>query len=75
MNRIAITDAQRQAVWKKHYPTAVTGTCRIDGRPITMRNFYVGHVCGTMGCVEDLVPICDVCNSTMGTAVVSRISF
>jgi len=68
----AIPKTVRNAVWARYFPNSLSGVCqccKIEG--ITYGNFHAGHVISEHNGgglkVDNLRPVCPLCNSSMGT--------
>jgi len=68
-----ITRKIRNSVWKKEFNTSLEGKCPIKNclTTLTFKNFACGHITaeanGGENTVDNLRPICNSCNSSMGT--------
>ena len=70
MPKKTIPPILREKVWLNFFKT-IEGYCYCCNNPISIRSFHCGHIIaehnGGLTCLENLVPICKSCNSSMGT--------
>lgn len=73
-----IPKAVKESVWKKYISeTALEGKCFIGcGNDIQINNFEIGHVVafanGGKDTIDNLRPICSLCNKSMGTTNINE---
>jgi 5-methylcytosine-specific restriction endonuclease McrA len=69
--RIAIPKTLRAGVWNKYMSDKVNGKCYVCSKIINAFDFEVGHVVsvsnGGKNNIENLRPICSLCNKSIGT--------
>ena len=68
----AIPKTVRNAVWARYFPNTLSGVCQCCKiEAITYGNFHAGHVISEHNGgglkVDNLRPVCPLCNSSMGT--------
>ncbi len=69
---MGFTKAQRRNVWDTHNGKRYEAKCKVDGCKtiVTVWDFEIGHdkprSKGGSDTVENLYPICGVCNKSMG---------
>jgi 5-methylcytosine-specific restriction endonuclease McrA len=70
--KMGFTKAQRRNVWDTHNGKRYEAKCKVDGCKtiVTVWDFEIGHdkprSKGGSDTVENLYPICGVCNKSMG---------
>lgn len=61
----------RRNVWKKRHMTAIMGPCYVCNKSIEFDEFECGHIVSVFSggdtTINNLEPICKMCNSDMGT--------
>jgi 5-methylcytosine-specific restriction endonuclease McrA len=67
-----IPRAGKNCLWINFFGTSRVGVCACCERePITINNFHAGHIKsekeGGSTTLDNLAPICPLCNSSMGT--------
>ena len=74
--RRKIPKGLKDDVWEKYNGKRYNGKCYVCEKPITSRNFDVGHnkavTKGGKTRLSNLRPICRKCNSSMGTMSIER---
>lgn len=61
----------RIAVWESHIGRKYDSNCYTCGRPISVNTFEAGHIVprskGGICTIENLRPVCSMCNKSMGS--------
>jgi hypothetical protein len=69
--RTALPAAVRNATWKRAFPGSTQGACGVCGCGIDVFSFHAGHIVaaarGGRATVDNLMPLCACCNTSMGT--------
>jgi len=72
IKRKAIPKAVKTTLWNMHFTeNNAKGACQVCAKEIKMSEFEAGHIIaaanGGSDNVENLMPICGLCNKSMGT--------